>query len=53
MPRIYIRKTNRGNTPEDVMEAAAELVNKGESLRSTAELYTLLYNNSTLLYWSC
>ena len=28
MPRVYTRKTNRGNEPKEIMEAAATCVKK-------------------------
>ena len=32
MPRVYKRKTNRGNEPKEIMEAAATYVKNGKSL---------------------
>ncbi|KAK6190932.1 hypothetical protein SNE40_002693 [Patella caerulea] len=36
MPPNYKRKTNRGQTPKDIMERAANAVAGGQSIRSTA-----------------
>ena len=39
--RNYKRKTNRGQTPQDVMERAAEAVVGGQSVRSAAKDFAI------------
>ena len=46
MPRLYNRKTQRGETPADVMQKAASDVAGGKSIRSAAEEYKM--NQMTL-----
>ena len=46
MPRIYKRKTGRGNTPLDVMIRAADLVLSGHLIRAAAKEYSI--DRSTL-----
>ena len=44
MPRIYTRKTNGGNEPKEIMEAAATCVKNEKSRRSTFKSFNIFRN---------
>ena len=49
MVRNYVRKTNRGCTPGDVILKAIRCVSSdGMSIRLAAEKYGMYYNNNSL-----
>ena len=44
MPRVYTRKTNRGNEPKEIMEAAATCVKNGKSLSFASKSFNIFRN---------
>ena len=44
MPRIYTKKTNRGNEPKEIMEAAATFIKNRKSLRSASKSFRISRN---------
>ena len=41
MPKVYTRKTNRGNEPKEIMEAAATCVKNGKSLSFASKSFNI------------
>ena len=48
MPRVYTRKTNRGNEPKEIMEAAATCVKNGKFLSFASKSYNISRNTLKL-----
>ena len=44
MPRVYKRKTNRGNEPKEIMETAATCVKNGKSLSFASKSFNISRN---------
>ena len=44
MPRVYTRKTKRGNEPKEIMKATATCVKNGKSLRSVSKSFNISRN---------
>ena len=44
MTRVYARKTNRGNGPKEIMEAAVTCVKNGKSLRTAFKSFNISRN---------
>ena len=44
MPRVYTRKTNRGNEPKEIMEAAATCVKNGKSPSFASKSFNISRN---------
>ena len=44
MPRVYTRKTNRGNEAKEIMEAAATCVKKAKSLSFASKSFNIFRN---------
>ena len=41
MPRVYVRKTDKGQVPREVMERAIQAVKEGMSVRKAAKTYSI------------
>ena len=41
MPRVYIRKTDKGQVPREVMERAIQAVKEGMPVRKAAKTYSI------------